>query len=188
MTLRPRGGRAKAERSHRREAAMLDILKRRAREALAAYPALPHSRAMPTACGERFFVHWNLSLCVYGLPAVRHRTGCRVSSVPCGARGNRIEKVVYDSLPGSPFPAQSVRPRGGPSTAPCRPFCSTPVPTGCPTARLGPDFQASGFNWPRLGFSCHFRPVRPGSREFLLATTAATESLLIGVPQHGFPD
>src|SRR4051812_11419998 len=119
-----------------REAAMLDNLERRAREALA---AIPRSRTAGDA--DRMLAplrrELERSLGVGRLPwppALRPRV------VGILRRdGYRIEKVIYDSLPGSPVPAHLYVPERLDRPAPAVLFYNG---HWWPDSKSRPDFQA----------------------------------------------
>ena len=166
-----------------REAAMLDNLERRAREALA---AIPRSRTARDADRMREPLRRELgrSLGVGRLPwppALRPRV------VGILRRdGYRIEKVVYDSLPGSPVPAHLYVPEGLD-----RPRAGRPVlPRPLVARQQGParTSRPSASTWPGSASSCSAstRSAR-GSGASRRATTAAPRRCWSGSPSRGSP-
>ena len=166
-----------------REAAMLDNLERRAREALA---AIPRSRTARDADRMREPLRRELerSLGVGRLPwppALRPRVVGTLRR-----DGYRIEKVVYESLPGSPVPAHLYVPEGLDRPAPAVLFYPG---HWWPDSKARPDFQAFCINMARLGFVVlSFDPFGQGERGVSSRDHRRTEALLVGVAQQGFAE
>src|SRR3954447_6538997 len=164
-----------------REAAMLDDLERRAREALA---AIPRSRTARDADGRREPLRRELgrSLGVGRLPwppTLRPRVVGTLRR-----DGYRIEKVIYDSLPGSAVPAHLYVPEGLAGPAPAVLFYPG---HWWPDSKARPDFQAFCINLARLGFVVlSFDPFGQGERGVSSRDHRRTEALLVGVAQQGF--
>src|SRR3954468_5683249 len=166
-----------------REAAMLDNLERRACEALA---AIPRSRTARDADLRREPLRRGLerSLGVGRLPwppDLRPR-------VVGGLRrdGYRIEKVIYESLPGSPVPAHLYVPEGLAGPAPAVLFYPG---HWWPDSKARPDFQAFCINMARLGLVVlSFDPFGQGERGVSSRDHRRTEALLVGVAQQGFAE
>ena len=98
--------------------------------------------------------------------------------------GYRIEKVVYESLPGSPVPAHLYVPEGLDRPAPAVLFYPG---HWWPDSKARPDFQAFCINMARLGFVVlSFDPFGQGERGVSSRDHRRTEALLVGVAQQGF--
>jgi dienelactone hydrolase len=166
-----------------REAAMLDNLERRAREALA---AIPRARTAREAAARRGPLRRMLerSLGVGRLPwppALRPR----VVGV-LRREGYRIEKIVYETLPGSPVPAHLYVPDGLDHPAPAVLFYPG---HWWADSKARPDFQAFCINMARLGFVVlSFDPFGQGERGVSSRDHRRTEALLVGVAQQGFAE
>src|SRR3954468_11773516 len=166
-----------------REAAMLDNLERRACEALA---AIPRSRTARDADRRREPLRRGLgrSLGVGRLPwppTLRPRVVGTLRR-----DGYRIEKVVYESLPGSPVPAHLYVPDGLDRPAPAILFYPG---HWWPDSKARPDFQAFGINMARLGVVVlSFDPFGQGERGVSSRDHRRTEALLVGVAQQGFAE
>src|SRR3954468_2460123 len=165
-----------------REAAMLDNLERRSREALA---AIPRSRTARDADGRREPLRRELgrSLGVGRLPwppTLRPRVVGTLRR-----DGYRIEKVIYESLPGSPVPAHLYVPEGLAGPAPAVLFYPG---HWWPDSKARPDFQAFCINMARLGFVVlSFDPFGQGERGVSSRDHRRTEALLVGVAQRRIP-
>ena len=166
-----------------RGSAMLDNLERRAGEALA---AIPRSRTAPDADRRREPLRRELerSLGVGRLPwppALRPRV-----VVTLRRDGYRLEKVVYETLPGSPVPAHLYIPAGLDRPAPAVLFYPG---HWWPDSKARPDFQAFCINMARLGFVVlSFDPFGQGERGVSSRDHRRTEALLVGVAQQGFAE
>jgi dienelactone hydrolase len=166
-----------------REAAMLDNLERRACEALA---AIPRSRTARDADRMREPLRRRLgrSLGVGRLPwppTLRPRVVGTLRR-----EGYRIEKVIYEALPGSPVPAHLYVPEGLVGPAPAVLFYPG---HWWPDSKARPDFQAFGINMARLGFVVlSFDPFGQGERGVSSRDHRRTEALLVGVAQQGFAE
>src|SRR3954454_12994248 len=164
-----------------RESAMLDNLERRAREALA---AIPRSRTARDADRMREPLRRGLgrSLGVGRLPwppTLRPRVVGTLRR-----DGYRIEKVIYESLPGSPVPAHLYVPEGLAGPAPAVLFYPG---HWWPDSKSRPDFQAFCINMARLGVVVlSFDPFGQGERGVSSRDHRRTEALLVGVAQQGF--
>jgi dienelactone hydrolase len=166
-----------------REGAMLDNLERRAREALAAIPR-PHSALDADRMREPLRRQLERSLGVNRLPwppALRPR----VVGV-LRRDGYRIEKVTYDSLPGSLVPAHLYVPERLDRPAPAVLFYPG---HWWADSKSRPDFQAFCINMARLGFVVlSFDPFGQGERGVSSRDHRRTEALLVGVAQQGFAE
>ena len=181
--LAARGGRPAAERRHRPGAAVLDNLERRAREALAAIPRSLTARDADRMRGplrrelERSLGTGRLPW----PPALRPRVVGTLRR-----DGYRIEKVVYESLPGAPVPAHLYVPEGLDGPAPAVLFYPG---HWWPDSKARPDFQAFCINMARLGFVVlSFDPFGQGERGVSSRDHRRTEALLVGVAQQGFAE
>ena len=159
-----------------RGAAMLDNLERRAREALAAIPRSddragrrPDARAAPAGAG---------TIARRGPAALASRASTAASSAPFGAPGYRIEKIIYETLPGMPVPAHLYVPEGLDRPAPAVLFYPG---HWWPDSKARPDFQAFCINMARLGFVVlSFDPFGQGERGVSSRDHRRTEALLVG--------
>jgi dienelactone hydrolase len=164
-----------------REAAVLDNLERRAQEALA---AIPRSQTARDADLRRGPLRRELerSLGVGWLPwppALRPRV---VGTLLF--KGYRVEKVVYESLPGVLVAAHLYLPEGVERPAPAVLFYPGHWWTD---SKSRPDFQAFCINMARLGFVVlSFDPFGQGERGVSSRDHRRTEALLVGVAQQGF--
>jgi dienelactone hydrolase len=166
-----------------REAAMLDNLERRAREALAAIPRADTARDADRM-REPLRRKLRESLGVGRLPWPPTLRARVVGILP--REGYRIEKVVYDSLPGSPVPAHLYVPEGLDNPAPAVLFYPG---HWWPDSKARPDFQAFCINMARLGFVVfNFDPFGQGERGISSRDHRRTEALLVGVAQQGFAE
>jgi dienelactone hydrolase len=165
------------------ERAVLDNLERRACEALA---AIPRSITARDADQMRAPLRRELkrSLGTDRLPwplALHPRV---VGILP--RDGYRIEKVVYDSLPGALVPAHLYVPEGLDRPAPAVLFYPGHWWTD---SKARPDFQAFCINMARLGFVVlSFDPFGQGERGVSSRDHRRTEALLVGVAQQGFAE
>jgi dienelactone hydrolase len=161
--------------------AVLDNLERRAREALAAIPRSHNARDADRRRGP-LRRELERSLGTSWLPwppALRPRV---VGTLRY--KGYRIEKVVYESLPGMLVAAHLYLPE----------FVEWPVPAVVfypghwwPDSKARPDFQAFCINMARLGFVVlSFDPFGQGERGVSSRDHRRTEALLVGVAQQGF--
>ncbi len=162
-------------------AAVLEHLERRAQAALA---AIPRSQTAGDADRRRGPLRRELerSLGVGQLPwppALRPRT---VGTLRYN--GYRIEKVVYESLPGALVPAHLYLPDGLDRPAPAVLFYPG---HWWADSKARPDFQAFCINMARLGFVVlSFDPFGQGERGVSSRDHRRTEALLVGVAQQGF--
>jgi len=166
-----------------RGAAVLDNLERRAREALA---AIPRSLTARDADRMRGLLRreLNRSLGTDRLPwppALRPRLAGTLRR-----DGYRIEKVVYESLPGAWVPAHLYVPERLDAPAPAVLFYPG---HWWPDSKSRPDFQAFCINMARLGFIVlSFDPFGQGERGVSSRDHRRTEALLVGVAQQGFAE
>src|SRR3954470_15144119 len=163
-----------------RGAAMLDNLERRACEALA---AIPRSRTARDADRMREPRRRELGRSL-GVGRLPWPPALRPRAVGILRRdGYRIEKVVYDSLPGSPVPAHLYVPEGLDRPAPAVLFYPG---HWWPDSKARPDFQAFCISMARLGFVVlTFDPFGQGERGVSSRDHRRTEALLVGVAQQG---
>jgi len=165
------------------EKAVLDDLERRAREALA---AIPHARTAQEAdkarSGLRLELENSLGFRRLGWPPqLRARS---VGVVP--RAGYRLEKIVYQSLPGTEVPAHLYIPDGLKERAPAILFY-----TGhwWADSKARPDFQAFCINMARLGLVVlSFDAFGQGERGISNRDHRRTEALLVGIAQQGFAE
>ncbi len=168
-----------------RSAAVLDNLERRAREALA---AIPRSHTVRDADQRRGPLRRELarSLGVGRLPwppALRPRVVGTLRR-----DGYRIEKVVYESLPGARVPAHLYLPEGDGVKLPAPAVLFYPGHWWL-DSKSRPDFQAFCINMARLGFVVlSFDPFGQGERGVSSRDHRRTEALLVGVAQQGFAE
>ena len=165
------------------EKAVLDNLERRAREALA---AIPHARTAEEADKARPGLRWQLekSLGFRRLPWPPELRARVVGVLP--RPGYRLEKIVYESLPGTQVPAHLYVPEGLKERAPAILFY-----TGhwWADSKARPDFQAFSINMARLGFVVlSFDAFGQGERGISNRDHRRTEALLVGVAQQGFAE
>src|SRR5262249_22833193 len=161
--------------------AVLDNLERRAVDVLAAIP-----RAQTAEDADRMRGPLRQALLhSLGLgripwpPALRPRL---VGTLKRSAY--RIEKVVYESLPGALAPAHVYIPEGLARPAPAVLFSPG---HWWPDGRTRPDFQAFCINMARLGFVVlSFDPFGQGERGVSARDHRRTEALLVGIAQQGF--
>jgi dienelactone hydrolase len=166
-----------------REATMLDNLERRARKALA---AIPRARTAREANASRGPLRRELerSLGVGRLPwppTLRPRVVGILRR-----EGYRIEKIIYETLPGSMVPAHLYVPDGLDHAAPAVLFYPG---HWWADSKARPDFQAFCINMARLGFVVlSFDPFGQGERGVSSRDHRRTEALLVGVAQQGFAE
>lgn len=167
----------------RSEAAVLDNLERRARQTLAAVPRAhtpeQADRARPAL--RRKLEH---SLGFRQLPWPPELQARRTGVVR--RDGYRIEKMVYQTLPGVRVPAHLYIPDGLKEPAPAILFY-----TGhwWADSKSRPDFQAFHINMARLGFVVlTFDAFGQGERGVSRRDHRRTASLLAGISQQGFAE
>jgi dienelactone hydrolase len=162
-------------------AAVLENLERRAQAAL---DAIPRSHTAREADARRGPLRRALeqSLGVGRLPWPPALRGRAVGNMRY--KGYRIEKVVYESLPGMLVPAHLYLPEGLRDPAPAVLFYPG---HWWPDSKSRTDFQAFCINMARLGFVvlC-FDPFGQGERGVSSRDHRRTEALLVGVAQQGF--
>ncbi|MGO9463902.1 MAG: alpha/beta hydrolase family protein [Isosphaeraceae bacterium] len=166
-----------------RSAAVLDSLERRARESLATIRR-SHTAADADRVRARLRRKLERSLGVGRLP---WPPGLRPRIVGTLRRaGYRMEKVVYESLPGARVPAHLYLPEGLERPAPAVLFYPG---HWWPDSKARPDFQAFCINMARLGFVVlSFDPFGQGERGVSSRDHRRTEALLVGVAQQGFAE
>ena len=164
------------------EQAVLDALEERARLTLA---AIRHASTAAEADRSRAGLRRRL----------RHSLGYeQLPWPPPKARkagelvrdGYRIEKLVFESLPGVEVPAQLYLPAGGRQRHPAVLFyCGH----WWEDSKSRPDFQAFSINMARLGFVVmNFDPFGQGERGVSNRDHRRTELLLAGVSQQGLAE
>jgi cephalosporin-C deacetylase-like acetyl esterase len=164
-----------------REAAVLDSLELRAREALA---AIPRSRTAGDADRRREPLRRELerSLGVGRLPWPPALKPKVVGTLR--RQGYRVEKILYETLPGMQVPAHLYVPEGRDAPAPAVLFYPG---HWWPDSKARPDFQAFCITMARLGFVVlTFDPFGQGERGVSARDHRRTEALLVGVAQQGF--
>jgi dienelactone hydrolase len=166
-----------------REAAMLDDLERRARNALAAIPR-SHTALDADRMREPLSRHLERSLGVNRLPWPPALQSKVVGTLH--RPGYRIEKVIYETMPGMKVPAHLYVPEGVDKPAPAILFYNG---HWWPDSKSRPDFQAFCINMARLGFVVlSFDPFGQGERGVSSRDHRRTEALLLGVAQQGFAE
>jgi dienelactone hydrolase len=162
-------------------AAVLDHLERRAGEALAAIPRSATANEADRMRGRlRHALTRSLGTDRLPWPPALHPR--LVGTLR--RDGYRIEKVVYESLPGALVPAHLYLPEGLDRPAPAVLFYPGHWWTD---SKARPDFQAFCINMARLGFVVlNFDPVGQGERGVSARDHRRTEALLVGVAQQGF--
>jgi dipeptidyl aminopeptidase/acylaminoacyl peptidase len=117
-------------------------------------------------------------------PPPRARNLRRTGVLPCA--GYRIEKLVYETLPGVEVPAHLYVPES----------CKAPAPAilfynghWWADSKTQPDFQAFCINAARLGFVVlTFDPFGQGERGVSTRDHRRTELLLVGIAQQGLAE
>ncbi|MFI5455699.1 MAG: alpha/beta hydrolase family protein [Isosphaerales bacterium] len=164
-------------------AAVLDDLEQRARDALAAIHRCTTARDADRMRG-RLRRELTRSLGTDRLPWPPDLRPRVVGILPRDAY--RIEKVVYQSLPGAPVPAHLYVPASLDRPAPSVLFYPG---HWWPDSKARPDFQAFCINMARLGFVVlNFDPFGQGERGVSSRDHRRTEALLVGVAQQGFAE
>jgi dienelactone hydrolase len=166
-----------------RGAAVLDNLERRAREALAAIPrsATAADADRMRAPRRRQLAH---SLGIDRLPWPPELRPRVVGSLDHD--GYRIEKIVYQALPGGLVPAHLYVPARRNRPAPAVLFYPG---HWWSDSKARPDFQAFCINMARLGFVVlSFDPFGQGERGISSRDHRRTEALLLGIAQQGFAE
>jgi acetyl esterase/lipase len=163
--------------------AVLDNLERRAREALAAIPRATTAHDADRLRGPlRQKLVRSLGTDHLPWPPARHPR--IVGTVR--RDGYRIEKIVYESLPGALVPAHLYVPEKIDRPAPAVLFYPG---HWWQDSKARPDFQAFCINMARLGFVVlSFDPFGQGERGVSSRDHRRTEALLVGVSQQGFAE
>lgn len=169
--------------SKAQEAALLDDLQRRAKQAL---DAIPHARTRAEADharpGLRQKLEQSLGFRKFSWPPDLQATV--VGTIP--RKDYHIEKIVYQTLPGTPVPAHLYVPDHLSRRAPAILFYNG---HWWPDAKTRPDFQAFCINMARLGFVVlTFDPFGQGERGISTRDHRRVESLLVGVAQQGIAE
>jgi dienelactone hydrolase len=162
--------------------AVLDDLERRAEAALA---GVKHARTREEADAARGALREKLkrSLGFDLLP--RAVLDARVTGIVARA-GYRIEKIVFESLPGVPVSAHLYVPEGLRGPAPAILFYAG---HWWADGKSRPDFQAFCINMARMGFVVlTWDPFGQGERGISSRDHRRTEALLVGVSQQGFAE
>ncbi|HWC00824.1 MAG TPA: prolyl oligopeptidase family serine peptidase [Bryobacteraceae bacterium] len=174
--LRPAGNKAQAT-------AVLDELEQRARRAL---DAIPHAATPAQAAASRPLLRQKLeaSLGFRRLPWPPRLQPQVIDVVQ--RNGYRIEKIVWQTLPGTLVPAHLYVPdiQSGP-------FPAVLVYVGhwWPDAKTRPDFQAFCINMARFGFVVLiWDPFGQGERGISSRDHRRIETLLVGVSQQGIAE
>jgi dienelactone hydrolase len=165
------------------EAAVLDDLQHRAKEAL---DRIPHARTRAAADQARPVLRRKLeeSLGFRRLPWPPVLNARDAGAIQ--RSGYRIEKVVYESLPGTPVPAHLYIPDNLHEAAPAILFYNG---HWWPDAKTRPDFQAFCINMARLGFVVlTFDPFGQGERGISTRDHRRVETLLAGIAQQGIAE
>ena len=162
-------------------AAVLDNLERRAREALAAISRSHTARDADGRCAAlRHQLERSLGFGILPWPPALHPR--QVSTLRYN--GYRVEKLVYESLPGMQVPAHLYLPE----------LADRPAPAVLlypghwwADSKARPDFQVFCINMARLGFVVlSFDPFGQGERGISSRDHRRTEALLVGLSQQGF--
>jgi dienelactone hydrolase len=174
--LRPKDVRAQ-------EQALLDEIEQRARRAL---DAIPRARSRQEADRSRPELRRRL-LHSLGLGHMPWPPDLEPRTVGVVRRpGYRIEKVVYQTLPGMLVPAHLYLPDGLGPRAPAVLFYPG---HWWADSKTRPDFQAFCINMARLGFVVlSFDPFGQGERGVSSRDHRRTEALLVGVSQQGIAE
>jgi hypothetical protein len=165
------------------QAAVLDELEQRARVALDRIP-----RATTQAAAEKarqpLRTRLEESLGFRRLPWPPDLQATVSGVVP--AQGYRIEKVIFQTLPGSWAPAHLYLPAKSETAAPAVLFYNG---HWWPDSKSRPDFQAFCINMARMGFVVFsFDPFGQGERGVSSRDHRRTESLLVGLSQQGIAE
>ncbi|MBI4877341.1 MAG: prolyl oligopeptidase family serine peptidase [Acidobacteria bacterium] len=164
------------------ERAVLDALESRARETLAALRH-PQTRAETEAARPRLRRQLEEALGYRRLPRSTARP--RVTGT-LRRPGYRIEKIVFESLPGVEVPAHLYVPDGLTGRAPAILFYNG---HWWNDSKTKPDFQSFCITMARLGFVVFsFDPFGQGERGVSSRDHRRVESLLVGVAQQGFAE
>lgn len=163
--------------------AVMDALEARAQAALA---SLQHAQSRQEADRARPELRKQLedALGLRRFPKAQARNLRRTGVLPCA--GYRIEKLVYETLPGVEVPAHLYVPEP----------CKAPAPAilfynghWWADSKTRPDFQAFCINAARLGFVVlSFDPFGQGERGVSTRDHRRTELLLVGIAQQGLAE
>ncbi len=163
------------------EAKVLDLLERRARAALAAIPRAETARDVER---QRATLRRKLK------GSLGHRRLPWPSDLQARITGvvdrgdHRIEKVVFQSLPGTMVPAHLYLPAHPAKRHPAILFYNGHWRSD---SKARPDFQSFCINMARLGFVVlNFDPFGQGERGVSRRDHMRTEGLLVGVSQQGY--
>ncbi|HEX8986047.1 MAG TPA: prolyl oligopeptidase family serine peptidase [Bryobacteraceae bacterium] len=167
----------------RAETAVLDNLERRAREALA---AIPHARTGGEADQARPWLRRRLEQSL-GFRQLPWPPDLKPQLTGIVKRpGYRIEKIVYQTLPGVQVPAHVYMPEPLSGRAPAILFYNG---HWWAPGKAKEDFQAFCINMARLGFVVlSFDAFGQGERGVSNRDHRRTESLLTGISQQGFAE
>ena len=174
--LRPKDTRAQ-------EAAVLDELQQRAKNAL---DAIPHARTREEAERARPRLRRELEQSL-GFRKFPWPPDLKARSVGMVHRnGYHIEKIVYETLPATPVPAHLYVPDKLAGPAPAILFYNG---HWWPDAKTRPDFQAFCINMARLGFVVlTFDPFGQGERGISTRDHRRVETLLVAIAQQGIAE
>ena len=165
------------------EAALLDSLEREARAAL---DAIQHARTRDEVDRARPELRRKLEESL-GWRRLPWPPDLQVEKAGTLARpGYRIEKLVWQTLPGVCVPAHLYLPEKADAPAPAILFY---VGHWWPDSKTHPDFQAFCINMARLGFVVlTWDPFGQGERGVSSRDHRRVESLLVGVSQQGIAE
>jgi dienelactone hydrolase len=165
------------------ESTVLDELQDRAKQAL---DAIPHARTRGEADRARPMLRQRLEQSL-GFRRFSWPPDLQARVVGTIQRnGYHIEKIVYQTLPGTPVAAHLYVPAGLSGRAPAILFYNG---HWWPDAKTRPDFQAFCINMARLGFMVlTFDPFGQGERGISTRDHRRVESLLVGVAQQGIAE
>jgi dienelactone hydrolase len=174
---------ARAEEGGPGETAVLDALEARAREALARIRH-PLDAARWQASRPRLLAQLEAALGIKRLPEPAARGLRQVGVIE--RPDHVVEKLVWETLPGSEVPAHLYRPRAAAGRLPAVLF----VPGHWwADSKSRPDFQAFSLNLARLGFVVlAYDPFGQGERGISWRDHRRTETLLAGVAQQAIVD
>ncbi|MBK5290513.1 MAG: acetylxylan esterase, partial [Acidobacteriia bacterium] len=167
---------------HAGERSVLDNLDGRARERLAAIPRKPAMLSHGQAAVLRNQLERSLGFRQLPWPPDLQARNTGVAGRP----GYRIEKIVFQTFPGTQVPAHLYVPESLSGSAPAILFY-----TGhwWPDSKTHPDFQTFCVNMARLGFVVFvFDAFGQGERGISQRDHRRTESLLVGISQQGLAE
>ena len=165
------------------ETAVLDNLQHRAQEVLA---NIGHARTAAQADAQRAELRRKLTSSL-GVGLLPWPPDLRARTVGTIVRpGYRIDRIVFQTLPGVLVPAHLYLPAGAEGRVPAVLFY---VGHWWPDGKTKPDFQAFCINMARLGFVVlAWDPFGQGERGISSRDHRRVEALLVGISQQGFAE